>query len=80
MAEHPTQPRQPWRRHIDGVHDTHDVDPLSLGAGLVFLAVALVVLSGGGDGLVDNGGWLVPVVLVVLGLLGVASGRHDRRS
>jgi branched-subunit amino acid permease len=51
------------------------LDPLSAGAGVVFFAVALAVLLGGGRVLVDNGGWLWPLVLITLGALGIASGR-----
>ena len=51
------------------------VDALSVGTGLVFLVVALIVLLGGGDGLVRNGSWLAPAALIALGALGVATAR-----
>jgi len=54
-------------------------DPLSFGAGAVFFALALTVLLGGGHGLVDNAGWVLPVALIAVGLLGIDSDRRLRR-
>jgi hypothetical protein len=54
-------------------------DPLSFGAGAVFFALALTVLLGGGHGLLDNAGWVVPVALIAVGLLGIDADRRLRR-
>ena len=62
----------------DPTREPRRLDPLSRGAGVILFAIALVVLLGGGDGLVDNGGWLLPVLLVLLGLTNLASIRMDR--
>jgi hypothetical protein len=59
----------------------HDLDLVSLIAGAVFLLVAVSHLVGAAvDGDVDLG-WLVPVLLVGLGLAGLAGAlRSGRRT
>jgi hypothetical protein len=54
-------------------------DPLSFGMGAIFFALALTVLLGGGHGLVDNAGWVLPVALIAVGLLGIDADRRLRR-
>jgi hypothetical protein len=57
----------------------HDLDLVSLIAGAVFLLVAVSHLVGAAvDGDVDLG-WLVPVVLVGLGVAGLAGALRSGR-
>jgi hypothetical protein len=55
------------------------VDPLSMGAGAVLFGLALTVLVGGGGDLLDNAGWVLPLALIVVGLLGGLPARRLRR-
>jgi hypothetical protein len=54
-------------------------DPLSFGVGTVLLLLALTVLAGGGHGIVDNAGWVLPLALIAIGLLGVTTGGSRSR-
>ena len=51
----------------------HDLDPLSLMAGIFFVGVALLGLLGQGTG--DAAGWLWPALLIVVGLAGLLAAR-----
>ena len=51
----------------------HDLDPLSLMAGIFFVGVALLGLLGQGTG--DDAGWLWPALLIVVGLAGLLAAR-----
>lgn len=55
----------------------HEPDPLALVAGLVFGGVALVVAVGQGHLLATRG--LLPVILVLIGVVGLLSGIRPRR-
>lgn len=62
----------------------HDLDLLSLIAGAVFAAVAVTSLVGAASGESLDLAWLFPVVLVGLGIAGLAgalrsSSRDDER-
>lgn len=57
----------------------HDLDLLSLIAGAVFAAVALTHLVGAATGESLDLGWLAPVVLVGLGVAGLAGALHRGR-
>lgn len=62
------------------MHDErHPLDPVSLVAGIIFVAVAVVGLSGQLTEL-DPGvlGWLVPAALVLVGLAVLGQGLRDR--
>jgi hypothetical protein len=55
----------------------HDLDALSLMAGIFFVGVALLGLVGAGTG--EAAGWLWPALLIVVGVAGlVAAGRPAR--
>ena len=47
----------------------HDLDPLSLMAGIFFVGVALLGFLGQGTG--SAAGWLWPALLIVVGLAGL---------
>lgn len=51
----------------------HDLDPLSLMAGILFVGVALLGLVGHGTG--TAAGWLWPALLIVVGLAGLLAAR-----
>lgn len=55
----------------------HELDPLALVAGLVFLAVAALVATGNGHLLGARG--VLPVILVGIGAVGLLSGSRFRR-
>jgi hypothetical protein len=55
----------------------HDLDPVSLVAGLVFAGLGLVSLLQTGPGLPAR--WVAPILLIGAGVVGlVASGRRRR--
>jgi len=59
----------------------HDLDVFSLVAGLVFVVVAAGHLIDEANGPDFDGRWVVPVVMVAIGVVGLASlvrGRDDR--
>ena len=57
----------------------HDLDLLSLLAGLLFVAVGVAALSVGREDLTDTLKWIWPATLLVLGVgLLVASARQNR--
>ena len=58
----------------------HDMDLVSLIAGAVFAVVALTHLVGAATGESVDLGWLVPVVLVGLGVAGLAGALRGSRS
>ncbi len=51
----------------------HDLDPLSLMAGIFFVGVALLGFLGQGTG--SAAGWLWPALLIVVGLAGLLAAR-----
>ncbi|MCA1692352.1 MAG: hypothetical protein ABR540_04460 [Acidimicrobiales bacterium] len=51
----------------------HDLDPLSLVAGVAFCGFALVALLDQGPGW--GGRWLVPLLLVAVGVVGLLATR-----
>ncbi len=56
----------------------HDTDPVSLIAGLLFLAIA-AAWAVDKAGVVPNAGrWLVPLVLIAVGVVGLVSARPRR--
>lgn len=58
----------------------HVRDVLALGAGIVYTSVGLTYLLGGGHAVGSNGAWLTPVLLIILGAVGlVASMARPRR-
>lgn len=61
----------------------HEADPVSLVAGLLFLAVAVVHIAARSSDTDLSLRWMVPIVLVLLGVLGllsaVRSPHSDRR-
>lgn len=56
----------------------HEVDVFSLVTGLVFVAVAAGHLLDVGTDLDFNGRWIVPIVLVALGVAGLAGVLRSR--
>lgn len=52
----------------------HDLDPVALVAGLVFACTGLVALLEDGTGLAAR--WVVPVLLILLGLAGLLATRQ----
>jgi hypothetical protein len=58
----------------------HDLDPVSLITGAVFLVVAITHLLVASDDRGVDLDWLVPVVLVALGLAGLAGALRGSRS
>lgn len=58
----------------------HDLDLLSLIAGAVFALVALTTLVGAANDESVDLGWLAPVVLVGLGIAGLAGALRSGRS
>jgi len=50
----------------------HDLDLTSLIAGLVFVGIAVAYLVGAYTDIHVDGGWLLPIALVGLGLAGLA--------
>ncbi len=59
----------------------HDLDVFSLVAGLVFVAVALGHVLDVSVGVDFDGRWVVPVVMVAIGVVGLAGlvrGRDER--
>ena len=61
----------------------HELDAVSLTAGALFAAIAVVTLLGGADIVDVQAKWLWPLVLIGLGLAGLMAAlrpdRHDRR-
>lgn len=57
----------------------HDLDVLSLFAGAVFAVVALTALVRAANGEGMDLGWLFPVVLVGIGIAGLASALRTGR-
>jgi hypothetical protein len=55
----------------------HDLDVLSLMAGVFFAGVALLGLLDQGSG--DAAGWVWPSLLIVVGLIGLAASRTTTR-
>lgn len=58
----------------------HELDPVSLIAGAVFALVAVAHLVAAETGEYLDVGWLVPVVLVGLGVAGLAGALRATRS
>lgn len=58
----------------------HDLDLLSLIAGMVFAIVALAHLVGAATDESVHLGWLAPIVLVGLGVAGLAGALRGSRS
>ena len=57
---------------------SHDLDAVALVAGVMFGGTALVYLIDQGTGL--SGRWVWPVLLIVIGVVGLlAARRRDRR-
>jgi hypothetical protein len=56
----------------------HDLDPLSLMAGVVFAGLGLVSLLSEGAGVTAR--WTWPVLLIVAGVVGLLASRRDRDS
>jgi hypothetical protein len=50
----------------------HDVDGASLVAGLLFVGIAIAYLAAAYTDLRIGAGWLLPIVLIGLGLAGLA--------
>jgi hypothetical protein len=70
MAEYVTEPAQQQER-----------DTVGLALGIVFALLGLTYLIGGNDAVGDNWGVLLPAVLVLLGVAGLASsGLMPRRT
>jgi hypothetical protein len=57
----------------------HEIDVVSLAAGLLFLAVAVVHMVAGATDTDLNLRWMVPVVLVLLGVIGMLGAMRGRR-
>jgi hypothetical protein len=58
----------------------HDLDPVSLMAGLLLLLVAVVFLIADATSLTVDGRWVGPIVLIAVGgagLLATLQGRSD---
>jgi fatty acid desaturase len=53
----------------------HDLDPLALLAGVVFMGVAIVALLTQGAGLSSR--WTWPTLLIVAGVVGLLASRRD---
>ncbi len=58
---------------------THPTDPVSLVSGLLFVAIATVAIAGGLTVDVLSAEWVWPSVLVLLGLLVLATAGLGRR-
>ena len=56
---------------------SHDLDVLSLMAGVAFVGLSLAALLGDGAGVEAR--WACPVVLIVVGVIGLAASRRDTR-
>jgi hypothetical protein len=56
---------------------SHDLDVLSLMAGVGFAGFALAVLVGDGDGVA--GRWTWPVLLIVVGVVGLVASRRSTK-
>ena len=57
----------------------HDLDPVSLIAGVVFGLIALVHLVGAATGEAMDPRWIPPVLLVGLGVAGLAGALRSNR-
>jgi len=57
----------------------HEIDVVSLAAGLLFLGVAAVHLVAGATDTNLNLRWMAPLVLVVLGVIGMLGAVRSRR-
>ena len=55
---------------------SHDLDPLALIAGVAFGGAALVYLIDHGTGL--SGRWVWPVLLILIGVVGLLASRGRR--
>lgn len=58
----------------------HDTDVVSLLAGLLFVAVAAAQLLASASDVELDGQWVLPMLLVLLGLVGLASAVRGSRS
>ena len=56
----------------------HDLDALSLMAGVAFVGVALAGLLHAGPGVPLR--WVAPILLIVVGVVGLAAPRSRRRT
>ncbi len=54
----------------------HELDVLSLVSGLAFIGAAVVFLLD--EGTAVSGRWAWPVLLIVLGVVGLLASRHTR--
>ena len=57
---------------------SHDLDVLSLMAGVGFAGIALAALLGGASGLEAR--WTCPVLLILVGVIGIVASRRGTRS
>jgi hypothetical protein len=57
----------------------HELDAVSLAGGLLFLVVAVVHITARANGTDLNPRWMVPAVLVLLGVLGLLGALRSPR-
>jgi hypothetical protein len=58
----------------------HDLDPVSLVAGVIGAVIAIYALSGVGGWFDVGGTWLVPFVLIGIGVAGLLAALRPERS
>lgn len=56
---------------------SHDLDVLSLMAGVGFAGIAAIALLGGTGGLEAR--WSYPLLLILMGVIGLVASRRDSR-
>jgi hypothetical protein len=59
--------------------DRHELDVVSLLTGVVFVVLGMLWIANGQDDFIDQAVWLGPVVLMMIGVVLLASSAENRR-